>query len=143
MTVCLRRFRYAFCRQALIRTAALAALVVATGRTVSELATLDLADLQLDHRPPRILLDSGPLPLDTDTVRTLRRWLRQRAGITSTLEGDPGYLWVPTKTGRPLDDQVPPGARRAAVRTLHDAHRRLVLSILGTPLRPGALRHAR
>ncbi|GAA2462840.1 tyrosine-type recombinase/integrase [Streptomyces lavendulocolor] len=127
-----------------IRTAALAALVAATGRTISELAALDVADLQLDHRPPRILLDDGPLPLDTETLRTIRRWLRQRAGITSSLEGtDPGYLWVPTKTGRPIDDQVPPGARRAAVRTLHDAHRRLVLGILGTPIRPGALRHAR
>jgi integrase len=128
-----------------IRTAALAALVAATGRTVSELAALDVADLQLDHRPPRILLDSGPLPLDAGTVRTVRRWLRQRAGIVAaTLQGsDPGYLWVPTKNGRPLDDQVPPGARRAAVRTLHDAHRRLVLGILGTPLRPGALRGPR
>ncbi|WP_228984243.1 tyrosine-type recombinase/integrase [Streptomyces sp. DH12] len=126
-----------------IRTAALAALVAATGRPVSELAALDVADVQLDHRPPRILLDSGPLPLDRDTVRTVRRWLRQRAGITSELQGtDPGYLWVPTRNGgRRLDHRVPFRARRAAVRTLHDAHRRLVLELLGTPMRPGTLRH--
>ncbi|MEU3904139.1 hypothetical protein AB0F20_10005 [Streptomyces goshikiensis] len=129
---------------AAIRTAAVAALVAATGRTVAELASLDVTDLQLDHRPaPRILLEDGPLPLDADTVRILRRWLRQRAGITAALEGtDPGYLWVPTQPGRPREDhnEPPPGARRAAVRTLHSAHRRTVLDILGTPLRPNALR---
>ncbi|MFD4933367.1 hypothetical protein [Streptomyces virginiae] len=129
-----------------IRTAALAALVAATGCTVSELWRLDVADLQLDRTVPRVLLEAGPVGLDADTVRILRRWLRQRAGITAILEGtDPGYLWVPTKSGRPRagQDTPPPGARRAAVRTLHAAHRRLVLDILGTPLRPGALRTAR
>ncbi|MGW7090044.1 hypothetical protein ACWGH2_42045 [Streptomyces sp. NPDC054871] len=128
-----------------IRTAALAALVTATGREISELAQLDVADLQLDRDPPRVLLETGPHPLDANTVRTLRRWLRQRSGITADLEGsDPGYLWVPTKTGHPRHgaDTPPPGARRAAVRTLHDAHRRLVLAVLGTPLRPGTLRPA-
>ncbi|MFB8025958.1 MULTISPECIES: hypothetical protein [unclassified Streptomyces] len=127
-----------------IRTAALASLVAATGRTISDLAALDVADLQLDHRPhPRVLLEDGTLPLDEDTVRTLRRWLRQRAGITAALGGsDPGYLWVPTKSGRPRGghDTPPPGARRAAVRTLRAAHRNLVLSVLGRPLRPGELR---
>ncbi|MER5482560.1 hypothetical protein ABT024_05000 [Streptomyces sp. NPDC002812] len=129
-----------------IRTAALAALVAATGCTVSELWRLDVADLQLDRRPAsRVLLEAGPVDLDAGTVAIVRRWLRQRAGITAALEGsDPGYLWVPTKSGRPRGgrDTPPPGARRAAVRTLHAAHRRLVLDILGTPLRPGALRTA-
>ncbi|MEU1824149.1 hypothetical protein ABZ502_17195 [Streptomyces abikoensis] len=126
-----------------IRTAALAALVATTGRTVSELATLDLDDLQLNHRPPRLLLEDGPHPLDTDTVRILRRWLRQRAGITAALEGtDPRYLWIPTKPGRPRPGHQPPppGARRAAIRTLHATHRRLVLRLLNRPVRPGALR---
>ncbi|MFD0352936.1 hypothetical protein ACFVHW_04190 [Streptomyces sp. NPDC127110] len=125
------------------RTAALAALVVATGRSVAELAHLDLPDLQLDRTPPRVLLHDGPVELDAPTVRIVRRWLRQRAGITAALEGtDPGYLWIPTKIGRPRSgpDTPPPGARRAAIRTLHAAHRTTVLDILGTPLRPGALR---
>ncbi|MER7688801.1 hypothetical protein [Streptomyces sp. NPDC097610] len=126
-----------------IRTAALAALVATTGRTVSDLHRLDLADLQLDRPQPRILLEDSPQPLDTQTVQIIRRWLRQRAGITAALESnDPGYLWIPTKQGRPRagHEQPPPGARRAAIRTLHAAHRRLVYNHLGRPLRPGALR---
>ncbi|WP_330335626.1 hypothetical protein OHS33_38995 (plasmid) [Streptomyces sp. NBC_00536] len=127
-----------------IRTAALAALVAATGRTVRNLARLRLADLQLDHRPaPRLLLEDGPVVLDIETVDIVRRWLRQRAGITSALDGtDPGHLWIATKPGGPHAGQEPPppGLNPARVRTLHDAHRRLVLGVLGTPLRPGALR---
>ncbi|MGW0844300.1 hypothetical protein ACWD26_30005 [Streptomyces sp. NPDC002787] len=127
-----------------IRTAALAALVATTGRTVSDLARLDTADLQLDRPQPRLLLEDGPVPLDEKTVRIVRRWLRQRAGITAALESDtdPGYLWIPTKQGRPRagHETPPPGARRAAIRTLHHAHRRLVYNLLGRPLRPGALR---
>lgn len=126
-----------------IRTAALAALIAATGRSVSDLARLDTADLQLKRAQPRLLLEDGPLPLDADTVRILGRWLRQRAGITAALEGsDPGYLWIPTKPGRPRPghEPPPPGARRAAIRTLHATHRRLVLNLLGHPVRPGALR---
>ncbi|MER6684657.1 hypothetical protein [Streptomyces olivaceoviridis] len=128
-----------------IRTAALAALVAATGRTVSDLARLDVHDLQLDLPQPRLLLEDGPVLLDAQTVGIVRRWLRQRAGITAALDGnDPGYLWIPTKQGRPRAgrETPPPGARRAAVRTLHHAHRRLVSSLLGHPVRPGALRTA-
>lgn len=128
-----------------IRTAALAALVAATGRTVTDLARLDTDDLQLDRPQPRLLLEDGPVPLDPPTIRIVRRWLRQRAGITTALEGsDPGYLWIPTKQGHPRAgrDTPPPGARRAAIRTLHHAHRRLVTHHLGRPLRPGALRPA-
>ncbi|MGC5236854.1 hypothetical protein [Streptomyces albogriseolus] len=128
-----------------IRTAALAALVAATGRTISELAELDVTDLRLTAQPPQLLLEDGPVELDEDTVRTVRRWLRQRAAITARLEGsDPGYLWIPTKQpGNPRrpDTVLPPlGARRATVRALHAAHRRLVLSLLGRPLRLGELR---
>ncbi|MFJ3365813.1 hypothetical protein [Streptomyces anthocyanicus] len=128
-----------------IRTAALAALVAATGRTVTELAHLNVEDLQLQRAQPRLLLEDGPLALDEQTVRILRRWLRQRAGITAPLKGsDPGHLWIPTKQGRPRagHDTPPPGARRAAIRTLHHAHRNLVYNLLGRPLRPGALRPA-
>ncbi|MEU9925108.1 hypothetical protein AB0H51_28135 [Streptomyces griseoluteus] len=129
-----------------IRTAALASLVAATGRTVRELAELDVSNLRLSHRPPAVILEDGPVPLDADTVSTLRRWLRQRAAIVArTIEGtDPGYLWVPTKQAgtprRPENEPLPLGARRATVRTLHAAHRRLVLSLLGRPLRLGELR---
>jgi len=35
-----------------------------------------------------------------------------------------------------------PGISPAAVRTLHASHRNLVSQLLGTPLRPGALRAA-
>ncbi|MFJ8644333.1 hypothetical protein [Streptomyces sp. NPDC093610] len=126
-----------------IRTAAVAALVAATGRSVPDLHRLDVADVDLEHRPvPRIILDTGPHPLDKDTADILRRWLKVRAGITQQLEGsDPGYLWIPTKPGRPRGGEEPPkpGLTRAAVRTLHSAHRNLVLQVFGAPLRPGAL----
>ncbi|MER7761526.1 hypothetical protein [Streptomyces sp. NPDC097619] len=128
-----------------VRTAALAALVAATGRPVRDLARLRLADLQLDHRPPRLLLEDGPVELDTATQNIVRRWLRQRAGITAALEGsDPGHLWIATKPGGPHAGQAPPppGLNPAEIRTLHDAHRRLVLGVLGVPLRPGALRRS-
>ena len=55
----------------------------------------------------------------------------------------PGHLWIPTKPGRARGG-VPVGqaraSARAAVRTLHASHRTLVSQLLGTPLRPGALR---
>ncbi|MFJ4843226.1 hypothetical protein [Streptomyces sp. NPDC088746] len=126
-----------------IRTAAVAALVAATGRSVPGLHRLDVTDVDLEHRPfPQIRLDTGPHPLDKDTADILRRWLKVRAGITQQLEGtDPGYLWIPTKPGRPRGGEEPPkpGLTRAAVRTLHSAHRNLVLQVFGAPLRPGAL----
>jgi integrase len=126
-----------------IRTAAVASLVAATGRSVPDLHRLDVADVDLEHRPfPQISLGNGPHPLDKDTADILRRWLDVRAGITRQLEGtDPGYLWIPTKPGRPRggDNPPKPGLTRAAVRTLHAAHRNLVLQVFGAPLRPGAL----
>ncbi|MGW3622539.1 hypothetical protein [Streptomyces sp. NPDC000880] len=126
-----------------LRTAAVAALVAATGRSVPKLHRLDVADVDLDHGPlPQIELDTGPHPLDRQTADVLRRWLDIRAGITAQLEGsDPGYLWIPTKPGRARGGEEPPkpGLTRAAVRTLHSAHRTLVTQVFGTPLRPGAL----
>ncbi|WP_331763310.1 hypothetical protein [Streptomyces sp. NBC_01238] len=126
-----------------LRTAAVAALVAATGRSIPDLHRLDVTDVDLDHRPfPQIKLDSGPHPLDKETADILRRWLDVRAGITEQLEGtDPGYLWIPTKPGRPRDGNEPPkpGLTRAAVRTLHAAHRTLVMQVFGAPMRPGAL----
>jgi integrase len=124
-----------------LRTAAVAALVADTGRSVPELAGLTLADLHLDE--PRIDLNDESHPLRPDTVQVLNRWLRARAAIIADLEGsDPGHLWIPTKPGRPRGGQPPvkPGLTPAAVRTLHHSHRVLVSQVLGTPLRPGALR---
>jgi site-specific recombinase XerD len=127
-----------------LRTAALAALVADTGRTVPELARLSISALHLDGEA-RVELGDGSCPLGGPTVQILTRWLSARAVIIAELEGsDPGHLWIPTKPGRPRGGRAPvkPGLSRAAVRTLHAAHRSLVTQLLGTPLRPGALRAA-
>jgi hypothetical protein len=125
-----------------LRTAALAALVADTQRSVPELARLSVRALHLDGTARADLAD-GPCPLGGPTVQILTRWLDARAAIIAGLEGsDPGYLWIPTKPGRPRGGREPvkPGLAPAAVRTLHAAHRTLVSQVLGTPLRPGALR---
>ena len=124
-----------------LRTAALAALVADTGQSVPELARLNVRALHLDGGA-RVELADGSCPLGGPTVQILTRWLGARAAIIAELEGsDPGYLWIPTKPGRPRDGREPvrPGLTPAAVRTLHAAHRTLVSQVLGTPLRPGAL----
>lgn len=127
-----------------LRTAAVAALVADTGRGVPDLAHLKLSALHLDGEA-RVELDDGPCPLETRTIQVLTRWLAARAAIIAELEGsDPGHLWIPTKPGRPRGGRPPakPGLTPAAVRTLHAAHRTLVSQVLGTPLRPGALRES-
>jgi site-specific recombinase XerD len=125
-----------------IRTAAVAALVADTGRNVPELARLNVSALHLEGEA-RVDLSEGPCPLSGATVQILTRWLDVRAAIVAELEGsDPGYLWIPTKPGRPRGGRPPvkPGLSRAAVRTLHAAHRTLVSQVRGRPLRPGAFR---
>lgn len=125
-----------------LRTAAVAALVADTGRTVPELARLKLSALHLDDGA-RVELTGGSCPLGAATVQILKRWLDARAVIIAELEGsDPGHLWIPTKPGRPRGGREPvkPGLTPAAVRTLHAAHRTLVSQLHGTPLRPGAFR---
>ncbi len=126
----------------LLRTAALAALVAETGRNVPELARLHVSALHLEG-DARVELADGSCPLGGAAVRILGRWLDARAAIISELEGsDPGYLWIPTKPGRPRGGREPvkPGLSPAAVRTLHAAHRTHVSQALGAPLRPGAFR---
>ena len=127
-----------------LRTAAVAALVADTGRGVPELAGLAVSALHLDGEA-YVELDDGPGRLSGPAVAILTRWLGARAEIIAELQGsDPGYLWIPVKPGRPRGGQPPvkPGLAPAAVRTLHAAHRTLVSRMLGTPLRPGALRAA-
>ena len=133
-----------------LRTAAVAALVADTGQGVPELAPLMVSSLHLDGDAsggagagPSVDLGDESCPLSEATVQILSRWLSVRAEIVAELQGsDPGHLWVPTKPGRPRGGQPPvkPGLNRAAVRTLHAAHRTLVSQLLGAPLRPGALR---
>jgi integrase len=123
-----------------IRSAAVAALVADTGRNVPELARLNVSALHLDGEA-RVDLTDGSCRLGSATVQILTRWLD--AAIVAELEGsDPGYLWIPTKPGRPRGGRpaVKPGLSRAAVRTLHAAHRTLVSQVRGSPLRPGAFR---
>jgi hypothetical protein len=125
-----------------LRTAAMAALVADTGRGVPELARLKVSALHLDGAA-RVELADGSCSLSGPTVQILTRWLSARAAIIAELQGsDPGHLWIPTKPGRPRSGRpaVKPGLTRAAVRTLHAAHRTLVSRVLGTPLRPGAFR---
>jgi hypothetical protein len=127
-----------------LRTAALAALVADTDRTVPELARLRVRALHLDG-DATVELSDGSCPLSAATMEILSRWLVARAAIIGELQGsDPGHLWIPLKPGRPRGDDPPvkPGLTPAAVRTLHAAHRTLVSRLLGAPLRPGAFREA-
>jgi hypothetical protein len=128
-----------------LRTAAVAALVADTGRGVPELADLNISALHLDGDEPRADVEGESVPLTKATVHILTRWLAARASIVADLEGsDPGHLWIPTKPGRARGGvpSAKPGISPAAVRTLHASHRALVSQLLGTPLRPGALRAA-
>lgn len=128
-----------------LRTAAVAALVADTGRGVPELADLNVSALHLDGDAPHADVDGESVPLTQSTVHILTRWLAARASIVAELEGsDPGHLWIPTKPGRARGGvpSAKPGISPAAVRTLHASHRALVSQLLGTPLRPGALRAA-
>jgi hypothetical protein len=128
-----------------LRTAAVASLVADTGRGVPELADLNISALHLDGEDPRANVDGESVPLTQATVHILTRWLAARASIVADLEGsDPGHLWIPTKPGRARGGvpSAKPGISPAAVRTLHASHRTLVSQLLGTPLRPGALRAA-
>ena len=128
-----------------LRTAAVAALVADSGRGVPELADLNVSALHLDGDEPRADVDGERVPLTQATVHILTRWLAARASIVAELEGsDPGHLWIPTKPGRARGGvpSAKPGISPAAVRTLHASHRTLVSQLLGTPLRPGALRAA-
>ena len=128
-----------------LRTAAVAALVADSGRGVPELADLNVSALHLDGDEPRADVDGEYVPLTQATVHILTRWLAARASIVADLEGsDPGHLWIPTKPGRARGGvpSAKPGISPAAVRTLHASHRTLVSQMLGTPLRPGALRAA-
>src|ERR1019366_7785234 len=63
-----------------LRTAAVAALVADTGRTVPELARLNVSALHLEDDACVELAD-GSCPLGGPTVQILTRWLSARAAI--------------------------------------------------------------
>jgi hypothetical protein len=128
-----------------LRTAAVAAVIADTGRGVPEIADLNLSALHLDGDEARAEIDGESFQLTGSTVHILTRWLAARGSLIAELEGsDPGHLWIPTKPGRPRGGvpSAKPGISPAAIRTLHASHRSLVSQLLGTPLRPGALRAA-
>src|SRR6202042_1186032 len=61
-----------------LRTAAVAALVADTSRTVPELARLKVSALHLADEP-RVELADGSYPLGKPTLQILNRWLDARA----------------------------------------------------------------
>ena len=90
-----------------LRTAAVAAVIADTGHGVPEIADLKLSALHLDGdvaggQEASVELDGESYPLTRSTVHVLTRWLAARGSLIAELEGsDPGYLWIPTKPGRP------------------------------------------
>ncbi len=106
-----------------LRTAAVAALVADTDRSVPDLAGLSIKALHLDGAA-RIELADGPCPLGAQTVLILNRWLEARAAIIAELEGsDPGHLWIPVKPGRPRGRPPAGEAGPEASRRPHPARR--------------------
>jgi hypothetical protein len=90
-----------------VRTAAVAALVADTGRSVPDLAGLTVGALHLDGEA-RVDLPDGPCPIGHATVQILHRWLNIRAAIIAELEGTDQARARP---GRPPVGQAGPGAR--------------------------------
>src|ERR1700722_5889639 len=133
-----------------LRTAAVAALIADTGHGVPEIADLKLSALHLDGdaaggQEASVDLDGESFPLTRSTVHVLTRWLAARGSLIAELEGsDPGYLWIPTKPGRPRGGvpSAKPGINPARGRPLPPSHRPLVSQLLGPPPRPGPLRAA-
>ena len=118
-----------------IRTAAVAALVADTGRAVPELARLNVSALHLEGAA-HVELADGSCPLGAATVQILTRWLSARGGDHRGTRGQRPRLPVDPDQARPTPGRshaVKPGLSRAAVRTLHAAHR--------NPRQPGT-RHA-
>ncbi|MEV8334292.1 hypothetical protein [Streptomyces niveus] len=84
------------------RTSALAALRVATGRPLSQLANLRTHDIALDSREPTVSVQGKAYPLDAATVRIVKRWLDTHTRLTAQLGGgEVAEVWITTKPGRP------------------------------------------
>ncbi|MFJ9380224.1 hypothetical protein [Streptomyces sp. NPDC101455] len=114
------------------RTSALAALRVATGRPLSQLAALRREDLALDGHAPTVTIQDKSYTLDELTVRVVRRWLDTHTRLTAQLEGgEVAALWVTTKPGRPRSGEPArhpylPCSIRALRAAQHDLTQRLL-----------------
>src|SRR6267154_2595664 len=107
------------------------------------------SDLHLDGEA-RVDLTDGSCRLGSATVQILTRWLDVRAAIVAELEGsDPGYLWIPTKPGRPRRGRPhparrPPNPRQPGTREPASAWRFPRRQPVTLPARPGLLKtHSR
>ncbi|MFI9723787.1 hypothetical protein ACIHFE_29705 [Streptomyces sp. NPDC052396] len=122
------------------RSVAIVATAVCTHAGFADLHPMRLADLDLDHTPPRARINRQWYPLDTTSRDALARWHTTHQAITAghlkTLQGgNVEELWVTTAPGRPRNGRsAPPPGLPAAIRTLAAAHRKLTASVLGTPL---------
>ncbi|MGW7312289.1 integration host factor, actinobacterial type [Streptomyces sp. NPDC054865] len=135
------------------RTSALAALRLATGRPLSELAGLKVEHLDLEAAQPTVLLGGRTYRLDALAVRTMRRWLHTRTRLTAAryprresdlpaqLEGGTvAEVWVTLKPGRPRAGEP---ARHpylpCSIRALRAAQHDLTVRLLAQPTRIGQL----
>ncbi|MFF2226905.1 integration host factor, actinobacterial type [Streptomyces globisporus] len=123
------------------RTSALAAMRLATGRPMSQLAAVDVRDVDLQATVPTVTLGEKPYPLDELAVRTTQRWLDRHALLTSELEGgEVSALWITTRPGRPrLGERARHPYLPCSFRALWSAHHALTSRLLAEPTRLGQL----
>ncbi|MFI1226121.1 MULTISPECIES: integration host factor, actinobacterial type [unclassified Streptomyces] len=123
------------------RTSALAAMRLATGRPMSQLAAVDVGDVDLKATVPTVTLGEKPYPLDELAVRTAQRWLDRHALLTSELLGGEVHaLWITTRPGRPrLGEPARHPYLPCSFRALWAAHHALTSRLLAEPTRLGQL----
>ncbi len=118
------------------RDLAILELLYGTGLRVSELVSLDLADVNASSRILRVLGKGGKervVPFGEIAADALRSWLRVRAGIQGT-GGEPSAIFLNARGGRLSDRSV----RTVVRRYLGEAG----LVRLAGAVSPHTLRHA-